>query len=416
MCGKSLAAICADYTRRSIDEIGATTSRPPYQPVPLAALSGPSHMPLKRSPMDRLHRELGASMVESGLWQRPLDYGSAQDEAIAVRQRVGIIDVSTLGKLDVQGADAPALLDLLYTNTFSDLGVGRVRYGLMCSDNGAILDDGTVTRLAQDRFFVTTTSGNADMIEDWFNWWMSGAGPCVHVTNVTGAYGAVNVAGPLARKALSKLTDIDLDPDKFRYMRSRQGQVAGVPCLLIRIGFVGEAGWELHFASEHGEYLWESITEAGREFGISSFGLEAQRILRLEKGHIIVGQDTDSTSNPLETRSEWAVHLNKADFIGRGGITGAAERGIKQKLVGFIMESDLVPEDGVPIISEGRPVGRVTSARLSPTLGKGFGLAWVPSHLAKEGANIEVLINDCEQTASVTLRPVYDPDGVRLRS
>ena len=416
MCGKSLAAICADYTRRSIDEIGATTSRPPYQPVPLAALSGPSHMPLKRSPMDRLHRELGASMVESGLWQRPLDYGSAQDEAIAVRQRVGIIDVSTLGKLDVQGADAPALLDLLYTNTFSDLGVGRVRYGLMCSDNGAILDDGTVTRLAQDRFFVTTTSGNADMIEDWFNWWMSGAGPCVHVTNVTGAYGAVNVAGPLAREALSKLTDIDLDPDKFRYMRSRQGQVAGVPCLLIRIGFVGEAGWELHFASEHGEYLWESITEAGREFGISSFGLEAQRILRLEKGHIIVGQDTDSTSNPLETRSEWAVHLNKADFIGRGGITGAAERGIKQKLVGFIMESDLVPEDGVPIISEGRPVGRVTSARLSPTLGKGFGLAWVPSHLAEEGANIEVLINDCEQTASVTLRPVYDPDGVRLRS
>jgi sarcosine oxidase subunit alpha len=366
--------------------------------------------------MDRLHRELGASMVESGLWQRPLDYGSAQDEAIAVRQRVGIIDVSTLGKLDVQGADAPALLDLLYTNTFSDLRVGRVRYGLMCSDNGAILDDGTVTRLAQDRFFVTTTSGNADIIEDWFNWWMAGSSPCVHVTNVTGAYGAVNVAGPLARETLSKLADIDLAPDKFRYMRSRQGQVAGVPCLLIRIGFVGEAGWELHFASEHGEYLWESITEAGREFGISPFGLEAQRILRLEKGHIIVGQDTDSTSNPLETRSDWAVHLNKANFIGRGGITGAAERGIKQKLVGFIMENGLVPEDGVPIISEGRPVGRVTSARLSPTLGKGFGLAWVPSHLAEEGANIKVLISDREQTARVTLRPVYDPDGVRLRS
>ena len=416
MCGKSLAAICAGHTGRSIDEIGATTSRPPYQPIPLAALSGPSHMPLKRSPMDRLHRELGASMVESGLWQRPLDYGSAQDEAIAVRQRVGIIDVSTLGKLDVQGADAPALLDLLYTNTFSDLRVGRVRYGLMCSDNGAILDDGTVTRLAQDRWFVTTTSGNADIIEDWFNWWMAGSGPCVHVTNVTGAYGAVNVAGPLARETLSKLADIDLAPDKFRYMRSRQGQVAGVPCLLIRIGFVGEAGWELHFASEHGEYLWESITEAGREFGISPFGLEAQRILRLEKGHIIVGQDTDSTSNPLETRSDWAVHLDKADFIGRGGITGAAERGIKQKLVGFIMENGLVPEDGVPIISEGRPVGRVTSARLSPTLGKGFGLAWLPSHLAEEGTRIEVLISAREQTARVTLQPVYDPDGARLRS
>ena len=416
MCGKALAALCAGHTGRSIDEIGSTTARPPFQPVPLAALAGPSHMPIKRSPMDRIHRDLGALMVESGPWQRPHNYGSAHDEAIAVRQRVGIIDVSTLGKLDVQGEDAPALLDLLYTNTFSDLRVGRVRYGLMCSDNGTILDDGTVTRLAQDRFFVTTTSGNADLIEEWFNWWMIGSGPCAHVTNVTGAYGAVNVAGPRARETLSKLTDTDLAKDKFRYMRSRQGLVAGVPCLFIRIGFVGEAGWELHFPAEHGEYLWESIMEAGREFEISPFGLEAQRILRLEKGHIIVGQDTDATSNPLETRSDWAVHLNKEDFIGRGGITGAAERGIKQKLVGFIMENGAVPEDGVPVISEGRPVGRVTSARLSPTLNKGFGLAWVPSHLAEEGAHIEVLISQREQPARVTLQPVYDPDGARLRS
>ncbi|MCH8801740.1 MAG: (2Fe-2S)-binding protein [Chloroflexi bacterium] len=416
MCGKALAALCANHTGRSIDEIGGTTARPPYQPVPLAALAGPSHMPIKRSPMDHIHRDLGASMVESGLWQRPDNYGSAHDEAIAVRQWVGIIDVSTLGKLDVQGEDVPALLDLLYTNTFSDLRVGRVRYGLMCLDNGAILDDGTVTRLAQDRYFVTTTSGNADAIEEWFNWWMAGSSPCAHVTNVTGAYGAVNVAGPRARETLSKLTDIDLATDKFRYMRSRQGEVAGVPCLLIRIGFVGEAGWELHFPAEHGEHLWESIMEAGREFDISPFGLEAQRILRLEKGHIIVGQDTDAISNPLETRSEWAVHLNKDDFVGRVAITGAAERGIKQKLVGFIMENGMVPEDGVPVVSEGRPVGRVTSARLSPTLDKGFGLAWVPSHLAEEGAQIMVLINQREQTARVTMQPVYDPDGARLRS
>ena len=286
----------------------------------------------------------------------------------------------------------------------------------MCSDNGSILDDGTVTRLDQDRYFVTTTSGNADVIEEWFNWWMVGSSPCAHVTNVTGAYCAVNVAGPRARETLSKLTDIDLAEDKFRYMRSRQGQVAGVHCLLIRIGFVGEAGWELHFPAEFGEYLWESIMAAGREFEISPFGLEAQRILRLEKGHIIVGQDTDAFSNPLETRSDWAVHLTKDDFIGRGGITGAAERGIKQKLVGFIMENGIVPEDGVPVISEGRPVGRVTSARFSPTLGKGFGLAWVLPKLAEEGSLIEVLINHREHTASVTLRPVYDPDGARLRS
>ena len=416
MCGKGLAGLCAERTGHTIDEIGNTTARPPYQPVPLAALAGPSHMPIKRSPMDRKHRNLGATMVEAGPWQRPHNYGSAQDEAIAVRKRVGIIDVSTLGKLDVQGKDAPALLDWLYTNTFSDLRVGRVRYGLMCSDNGTILDDGTVTRLAQDRYFVTTTSGNADVIEEWFNWWMAGSGQCAHVTNVTGAYAAVNVAGPRARETLTKLTNADLAEDKFRYMRSAEGTVAGVPCLLIRIGFVGEAGWELHFPAEHGEYIWDSIMEAGREFGISPFGLEAQRILRLEKGHIIVGQDTDAISNPLETGSEWAVHLDKKDFIGRGGILGVKERGIRQKLVGFTMQNGLVPEDGVPVVSDGRPVGRVTSARLSPTLGKGFGLAWVPPHLAKEGAHIEVLINDREQPAQVTLQAVYDPDGVRLRS
>ena len=185
---------------------------------------------------------------------------------------------------------------------------------------------------------------------------------------------------------------------------------------MIRIGFVGEAGWELHFPAEYGEYIWDSIMDAGREFGISPFGLEAQRILRLEKGHIIIGQDTDAISNPLETGSEWAVHLDKEDFIGRGGILGVSERGIRQKLVGFTMQNGLVPEDGVPVVSDGRPVGRVTSARLSPTLGKGFGLAWVPPHLAEEGAHIEVLINDREQPAQVTLQVVYDPDGVRLRS
>lgn len=355
-------------------------------------------------------------MVDVGPWQRAHSYGPARDECVAVRHRVGIIDVSTLGKLEVQGNDAPALLDRIYTHRFSNLGVGRIRYGLMCSDNGTILDDGTVTRLALDSYFVTTTTGNVDVIEEWFNWWKAGSGSCAHVTNVTAGYGAVNVAGPRARETLSKLTGIDLATDKFGYMRSAQGLVAGVPCLVLRIGFVGEAGWEVHFPAEYGEYMWESIIDAGQEFGISPFGLEAQRILRLEKGHIIVGQDTDAVSNPLETGSEWAVRFDKEDFIGRGGLKGAAERGLRQRLVGFVMEDGLVPEDGVPVVSHGRPVGRVTSARLSPALGKGFGLAWVPTELADEGAHIEVLIRGRERGARVTLQPVYDPDGERLRT
>lgn len=250
MCHKAFASISAQHTGRSVDEMGATTSRPPLQPVPLGALAGPSHMPIKLTPMDRKHRALGARMVDLGPWQRPYSYGSPHEESLAVRERVGIIDVSTLGKLDVQGRDAPVLLDKVYTHHFSNLRVGRIRYGILCADNGAILDDGTVTRMASDRYFVTTTTGNVDLIEEWFKWWMAGTEMSACVTNVTSAFAAINVAGPRARDTLSKLTDIDLSPTAFRYMRSAQGAVAGVPTILLRIGFVGETGWELHFPAE----------------------------------------------------------------------------------------------------------------------------------------------------------------------
>ena len=416
MCGKKLTEICAQRTGFSAAEIGLTTGRPPFRPVPLSVLAGPSHMPVKRSPLDGVHRQLGAVMVDSGPWQRPHNYGDPAAECAAVRERVGIIDVSTLGKLDVRGPDAAALLDRIYTHHFSDLRTGRIRYGLMCSDNGVILDDGTVTRLAEDRYFVTTTSGNSDLIEEWFNWWNAGAERCAHVFNVTSAYGAVNIAGPRAREMLSKLTDLDLTPSKFRYMRSAEAEVAGVPCLLLRIGFVGETGWEVHFPAEDAEYLWGAFMEAGAEFGIAPFGLEAQRVLRLEKGHIIVGQDTDAVSNPLDAGSEWVVRFDKDDFIGRGGLAVARDRGSDQRLVGFIMQDGVVPQDGVPVVSQGRPVGRVTSSRLSPTLGRGFGLAWLPPNLALEGADIEIVADGRNVPAKVTLQAVYDPEGERLRS
>ena len=415
MCLKALVAISSQRTGQSIDEMGVTTARPPHQPVTLAALAGPSHMPLKRTPMDRKHRELGAPIVELGPWQRPHNYGNPQEECQAVRNRVGIIDVSTLGKLDVKGRDAPALLDKVYTHRFSDLRVGRIRYGLLCSDNGTIMDDGTVTRLAEDHYFVTTTTGNVDLMEEWFKWWVAGTGTCAHVTNVTPAYAAVNVAGPLARQTLSKLTDVDLSGPSFRYMRSSQAEVAGVPCILLRIGFVGETGWELHFPAEYGEYMWDMLMDAGKEFGIAPFGLEAQRILRLEKKHIIVGQDTDAVSNPLESDMAWVVRFDKDDFIGRAGLSNISEQGLSDKLVGFVMRDGKVPEDGVPVVRGTVPIGRVTSARFSPTLGKGIGLAWVPVGLAEEGSEIHIIVGGKPLPARVTLQPFYDPEGARLR-
>jgi sarcosine oxidase subunit alpha len=416
MCHKAFVEATAIHTGGTIAATGATTARPPAQGVPLGALAGPGHMPLKRTPLDAVHRAAGAEMVELGPWLRAHNYGSPQDEALTVRERVGIIDVSTLGKLDVRGADAGKLLDKVYTHRFSNLKEGRIRYGLLCGENGVIMDDGTVTRLSEDHYFVSTTTGNVDAIEDWFNWWLAGTGMDVFVTNVTSAYGAINVAGPRARETLSKLTDVDLSSDAFGYMRSFSGAVAGVPCIFLRIGFVGETGWELHFPSEYAEHLWKALMEAGAEYGIGPFGLEAQRILRLEKGHIIVSQDTDAATDPLDAGMRWAVRFDKPDFIGRAGLAANRKRESEEKLVGFVMRGDFVPEDGQPIVESGVPIGRVTSSRLSPTLKKGFGLGWVPEKLAEEGAEILIRSGDKDWPAVVATEPIYDPKGERLRN
>jgi sarcosine oxidase subunit alpha len=416
MCHRTFVEEIAERTGGTISETGRTTSRPPVQGVPLGALAGPGHMPRKRTPLYDLHKAAGAKMVELGPWLRAHDYGSPQTEAQAVRQRVGIIDVSTLGKLDIRGADAGVLLDKMYTSRLSNLRPGGIRYGLLCGENGSILDDGTVTRLSDDRYFVTTTTGNVDVVEDWINWWLAGTGMEVFVSNVTSSYAAINVAGPRARETLAKITDIDLSTDGFGYMRSMTGMVAGVPCIFLRIGFVGETGWELHCPSELAEYLWRTLMTAGAEYGITPFGLEAQRILRLEKGHIIVGQDTDAVTDPLDAGMRWAVRFDKPDFIGRAGLVANRERASGEKLVCFVMPDGFVPEDGQSIVEDGKPIGRVTSARVSPTLGRGFGLAWVPDGLDIEGTEIFIRSGNKDLPAVVVMEPVYDPAGSRLRN
>ena len=416
MCHRNFVDIAAVHTGTSAGDLGPTTARPPLQPVSLGTLAGPAHIPVKRTPLDRRHRALGAEMFDSNMWQRPRLYGRMQDEAMAVRNAVGIIDVSTLGKLDVRGRDAPALLDRLYTHSFSTLRNGRVRYGVLCADNGTIMDDGTVTRLAEDRYFVTTSTASVEAIEEWFKWWMAGGDACAYVTNVTSGYGVINVAGPRARATLAKLTDVDLSSKAFRYMRAREGSVAGVPTLMLRIGFVGETGWELHFPAEYGEHMWDALMEAGSEFGISPFGTETQRVLRLEKMHIIPNQDTDMVSNPLDAGMKWVVRMDKDDFIGRGGLAAAMERPAKSLLVGFVMQNGAVPHDGDAVVADMAPVGRVTSSRLSPTMGKGFGYCWVPADLAEQGTTIHIRTDGVVSPAEVRTEPFYDPEGKRLRA
>ena len=395
-----------------------TTFRPPYQPVTLAALAGRERMPFKRTPLDRIHRDLGARMVES----RPVaahltatasppmsapQFASEWASSMSARWANWRSWEATLGNFSTASTPTAFLICLF----------GRIRYGLMTSDNGVILDDGTVTRLADDRYFVTTTSGNADVSEEWFNGWNAGAGNGAYVVNVTAGYGAVNVAGPRARETLAKLTGIDLTPRGFRYMRGQRGETSpGSRVCCCASGSLARPGGRCtsppNTASTCGRPSWTP----DRSSVSLPFGLEAQRVLRLEKGHVIVGQDTDAVSTPMDVGSDWAVRFDKPEFIGRGGLVVAAGRGLQQRLVGFVMPGASAPEDGTPVLSGARPVGRVTSARISPTMERGFGLAWVPPYLAVEGESIEVLVADRPVTAQVTLEPVYDPEGIRLRS
>jgi sarcosine oxidase subunit alpha len=280
-------------------------------------------------------------------------------EVRAVHDDLGVIDVSTLGKLVVEGPDAAALLDRLYPNRFSDLAVGRIRYGVLTTDGGRIMDDGTVARLADDLFYVTTTSSGSDAVFEWFEWWNAVWGYDVELVNVTGALAAINLAGPRAREVLAALTDADVSADALRYLDARELSVAGVPCLALRIGFVGELGYELHCPASTGEHLWDALVAAGAR----PFGLEPQRVLRLEKAHVIVGQDTDSESNLLSAGMPWILKLDKGDFVGRYAAELTQERGVAERLVGFTMAESVLPGEGAQVVSVARPDGSRALAR-----------------------------------------------------
>ena len=413
MCQMLLAGACARETGRTLHETGRTTSRPPVAPVSLGVLAGPHHHPVKLTPLHDRHQAAGAKQMAMGEWMRPFSYGKPEEEWRAVRERVGVIDVSTLGKLEVQGRDAGKLLDLVYTHHFSNLKPGRIRYGVLCGEDGIILDDGTVSRLAEDHFYITTTTGNISFVEQWLDWWAVVSRFCAHVTEVTANFAAVNLAGPKARQVLSRVTGLDLSNESFRYMRCRTATVAGVPARLLRIGFVGETGWEIHVPASCGAYLWDTLLEAGADLGIAPFGVEAQRILRLEKKHFIVGQDTDALSNPIESNMGWVVKMDKPDFIGRQALRKARKEGAYNRLVGFVTSRRV--QEGTAVVRDRQPVGRVTSARWIPHQNRCIGLAWVPEEDSADGSPIRISHEGALLPGRVHAAPFYDPKGSRLR-
>ncbi len=419
----NVVAIVAEATGRTIAETGTTTWRPPYAPVTLGALAGRSREPRRVTPMQPWHELHGAVPLVAGAWIRPDHYGDPESEVLAVRERVGIIDVTPIGKIDLRGPDVPRLLNLLYVNRWSKLDVGRVRYGVMCAEDGVVLDDGVTGRLDIDHYLMSTTSSGAATVWEWAERWLQTEHPDwqVQVTPVTTAYASVNVAGPRSRELVQRVVDdIDVSSEAFPYMAVRVGQVAGVAgCVLWRIGFTGELSYELHIPASYGLHLWERLLEQGRDLGVRPFGVEAQRILRLEKGHLIVGQDTDGLTRAFSAGLAGLVKLDKDDFVGMPELGWQRESGDDVRLVALrTADPALVPHEGTQLIDgNDRICGRITSSRMSPTLGRSVCLAQVAEHLAQPGTEVAIRLTDggtAVATVSEHLAQV-DLQGVRLR-
>jgi sarcosine oxidase subunit alpha len=413
-------AAVARATGRSIADTGTTTWRPPYVPVTLGALAGPAFEPVRYSPMQPWHEAQGAVPLIAGAWIRPDRYGDAQAEVRNVRENVGIIDVTPIGKLDLRGPDIPKLLNLLYVNKWSKLEIGRVRYGVMCADDGVVLDDGVTGRLGDEHYLMSTTSSGAATVWEWAENWLQTEHPDwrVHVTPVTTAYASINVAGPKSRQLIERLTEgVDLANEAFPYMHVRTGTIAGVPgSVLWRIGFTGELSYELHVPASYGLGVWEALLHHGADLGVAAFGVEAQRILRLEKGHFIVGQDTDGLTRAFSAGLDWAVKLDKNDFVGKPELAWQGSGG--SRLVGLQpVDGSVVPEEASLVMDGAVIAGRITSSRMSPTLGRSICLAQVDARLAEPGTMITVRLPG-GRSVEARVMPQHahvDPDGGRMR-
>lgn len=424
MCNMAAMRLCAHHNHQPIAETGTTTSRPPIRPVTMGALGGRLLEPVRYTPLHQWHVDHGAKMMNAEQWKRPEHYGDPVAEVRAVREAVGLIDVSTLGKMLIHGTQVPDLLERVYTNQWRKLEVGRVRYGVMANDEGVVMDDGVTARLADDQYYMTTTSSGAGAIFEWMEWWLqSGWEYDLRLINATELHAAMNLAGTRSRDVLEKVcTDIDLSNEAFPYMGVREATVAGAPAILMRIGFTGELSYEIHVPSGYGLHVWQALMDAGADAGIRPFGVEAQRVLRLEKAHIIIGQDTDGLTNPFEAGMAWAVKTAKPDFLGRRALVMADEEGLTKRLAGFTMPDGTLPEEGNQIVRRGdgptglEMIGRITSVRHSPTLNKVIGLCWLPVEMAVPGTDFTVRVRGKLLTGRVTEIPFYDPDEVRLRA
>ena len=409
MCGRHLATFAgAQGTGLNAGTNARTTARPPARPVRLEDIAGGVNEVIeKRTALHETHLAARAHLDWSGSWKRPYTYGDVEDEYRAVRERVSLMDVSTLGKFLVGGPDARALLDRVFPCRIHDLEAGRARYLLALDEAGYVMDDGLVCALEDDRFYLTSTSGGADRMEAWLRDWADRWGLRAHVVNQTAMLGAINVAGPQARTLLERLCDDDISADTLGFARHRELTVAGVSCRAIRVGFVGEVSFELHHPRSRSVELWDELMGAGGDLGIAPHGLDALDVLRLEKGHIYLGQDTLPDDHPDKLGLGWSVAMDKPAFVGKMALERMAGIPLERRLVG--LRFDGAPQRGAPVYAGERIVGRVTSCARSASLETWIGLAWIRSVEGVFPSNLRA----GDVAARVVPTPFYDPEGAR---
>lgn len=424
--------ILARITGQSPQAVGTTTARPFFHPVPMSHLAGRGFSPQRETPMEAAHQALGAVWMPAGVWQRPAYYArpgedrgtSIAAEVAAVRTAAGLIDVGTLGKLEVRGPDAAAFLERVYTGRFANLKVGMTRYGVMCDEAGTLIDDGVIARLGPEHFYFTTTTANSAPIYRELSrlnalWRMD-----VGLVQLTGALAAMNLAGPKARAVLADCCDLDLGSDAFPFLAVRETVLrlpsGPVPARLMRVGFVGEWGVEIHVPANQGAALWQALLQAGVPHGLRPFGVEAQRRLRLEKGHLIIGQDSDGLTQPYEVGLGWALKMDKPFFVGQRSLRILAAKPPRQQLVGFVLPAarpDGLPEECHLVVRAGEITGRVTSIAWSDTLGQAIGLAFVAPDQTAPGTEFSIRGKAGQLIlAEVVPLPFYDPENRRQQA
>jgi sarcosine oxidase, subunit alpha len=430
--------VLSEATGKTIPEIGVTTFRPPYTPFSFGSIAGPLtkqlFLPIRRTPVYQWHADKGATFEPVGQWRRAYTYtGAGEDkhasidrEILSVRNKVGLLDASTLGKIEIKGPDAAEFLDRMYTNMFSTLKVGKCRYGLMMNELGFLTDDGVTVRLADDHFLMHTTSGGADRIAAWLEEWLQTEWTHykVFVTPVTEQWAQFAIAGPRARDVLKKLDpSFDIAHEALPHMSFVEGKLGPYPVRLFRISFSGELSYEVATPSHLGRGLWNEILAAGAEFGLEPYGTEALHVLRAEKGYIVVGDETDGTTTPIDVGLDGLVSKKKADFIGKRSLEQSYLKGPDRKqLVGLLTEdpNDVLPDGAyaVKVLKDKPPmemIGQVTSSYKSPTLQRSIAMALIQNGRSRMGETLSFPLEGGKVVrAKITDCVFYDKEGAKL--